>query len=117
MAYTLCLIDMLCFINMPCLIEPQKILTPNSDSSIHNSLFFLLYSICVHARFEKKCQTVYGHVHSSLRILVKQIFFCETNLKFYPLFYNHNIIIFISLRLKVLNFNISAILFKVQFYV
>ena len=47
---------------------------------------------------------------------VKQIF-SETNLKFYPLFYNHNIIIFISLRLKVLNFNISAFLFKVQFYV
>ena len=44
-------------------------------------------------------------------------FFSETNLKFYPLFYNHNIIIFISLRLKVLNFNISAFLFKVQFYV
>ena len=43
---------------------------------------------------------------------VKQIF-SETNLKFYPLFYNHNIIIFISLRLKVLNFNISAFLFKV----
>ena len=43
--------------------------------------------------------------------------FSETNLKFYPLFYNHNIIIFISLRLKVLNFNISAFLFKVQFYV
>ena len=27
--------------------------------------------------------------------------FSETNLKFYPLLYNYNIIIFISLRLKV----------------
>ena len=35
----------------------------------------------------------------------------------YRVTYNHNIIIFISLRLKVLNFNISAFLFKVQFYV
>ena len=43
--------------------------------------------------------------------------FSETNLKFYPLFYNHNIIIFISLRLKVLDFNISAFLFKIQLHV
>ena len=43
-------------------------------------------------------------------------FFSETNLKFYPLFYNHNIILFISLRLNVLDFNISAFLFKIQMH-
>ena len=43
-------------------------------------------------------------------------FFFETNLKFYPLFYNHNIILFISLRLNVLDFNISAFLFKIQMH-
>ena len=40
---------------------------------------------------------IYGHGETNF----SETNFSETNLKFYPLFYNHNIIIFISLRLKV----------------